>query len=57
MTICLVLGLNTFRDVRETIGEFDTEKKLEYFRKNKEDLSYITAIEKELNIDLSELIN
>jgi hypothetical protein len=43
--------------LRETIGTFNPEEKLEYFRKNKEDLSFITAIEKELNIDLSEIIN
>jgi len=43
--------------LRETIGDFTTEEKLKYFKIYKEDLSFITAIEKEFNIDLSEIIN
>ncbi len=43
--------------LQATIGSFSTEEKLEYFRKYKADLNFITAIEKELDIDLSEIIN
>lgn len=43
--------------LKSTIGSFSNEEKLVYFKKNKNDLSYPTAIEHEFHIDLSEIIN
>ena len=40
-----------------TLQTFTAEQKVEYFAKHKNDLSYITAIEYEFNINLSEIIN
>ncbi len=49
--------INHIKRLQETIGSFTPQQKVEYFTRYKNDLSYITAIEKELNIDLSEIIN
>lgn len=43
--------------LQETLAAFSEEQKIEYFRTYKRDLSYVTAIEKAFNIDLSEIIN
>ena len=49
--------INHIKRLQETIGSFSLQEKIEYFTRNKSDLSYITAIEKELDINLSEIIN
>lgn len=43
--------------LKSTIGSFSNEEKLLYFKRNKEDLSFITAIEYHLQISLTELLN
>lgn len=53
----LGIRIRHIQRLQETLESFSMEEKLKYFRKYKEDLSYVTAIEKELNINLSEIIN
>ncbi len=43
--------------LKSTIGSFSNEEKLLYFKRNREDLSFITAIEYHLQISLTELLN
>jgi hypothetical protein len=43
--------------LKSTIGDFTEEEKIIYFKRNKNDLSFPTAIENELKIDLSDLLH
>lgn len=48
----------TIRRLKNTIGQFSTEEKIEFLQSEEKDiLSFPTAIEHEFNIDLSTIIN
>lgn len=42
--------------LKSTIGSFTDEEKIVYFKRNRNDLSFPTAIENELQIDLTDLL-
>jgi hypothetical protein len=49
--------LRHIQRLQMTIGTFSENEKIEYFRRFKRDLSHVTAIEQEFNINLSDIIN